>query len=152
MRNKCGNSPYSVHQWFGNWILPHFDPLSPLEAKITPKWRTNCNYCHGCDFCGGCGGGLVVGVVHYWLVVVAWRAKYGCQLPAWHDQRLRTTTTSKYMGGGEFEGVKYENECNNTWKCLFILSWKQSWQVFFSSLSTASEIIHCLTCAFLLTK
>ena len=53
MRQKCGNSPYSVHQWIRNWILPHFDPkmgsLGLLEAKIIPKWRNPGSYCHCCD-------------------------------------------------------------------------------------------------------
>ena len=65
MRQKCNILPYSVDQWIGNWILPHFDPkmssLGLLEAKIIPKLRTTGNYCHGCYF-WGCGGGLVVGV------------------------------------------------------------------------------------------
>ena len=26
LRKECGNSPYSIHQWIGNGILPHFDP------------------------------------------------------------------------------------------------------------------------------
>ena len=26
MRGKWGFSPYSTHQWIGNWILPHLDP------------------------------------------------------------------------------------------------------------------------------
>ena len=42
-RQNCGKTPYSVHQWIGNWILPHFDPkmssLGLLEAKIIPKLR-----------------------------------------------------------------------------------------------------------------
>ena len=41
MGQKCGNSPYSVHQGIRNLILPHFDPkmsfLGPLEAEIIPK-------------------------------------------------------------------------------------------------------------------
>ena len=57
MRQKCGNSSYSVHQWIGNWILPHFDPkissLGLLEAKIIAKWSTPGSYYHCCDFCGG---------------------------------------------------------------------------------------------------
>ena len=54
MRQKCGNSPCSAHQWIRNWILPHFDPklssLGLLEAKIIVKWRVPGSYCHCCDF------------------------------------------------------------------------------------------------------
>ena len=64
MRQKCDILPYSVDQWIGNLILPHFDPklssLGLLEAKIITKLRPTGNYCHGLNFCG-CGGGLLVG-------------------------------------------------------------------------------------------
>ena len=39
--HNFGQTPYSVHQWIGNWILPYFDhntsSLGFLEAEITPK-------------------------------------------------------------------------------------------------------------------
>ena len=61
---KLRKTPYSVHQWIGNSILPHFDPkrisLYLLEAKIIPKLRTTDTYCHGWYICGFVSG-LVIG-------------------------------------------------------------------------------------------
>ena len=63
------------------------------------------------------------------------------------NRRPETATTSNYVGRGDLEGVKYTKLETSIYSFM-----KAILTGFFSSLSTASEIIHCLTFAFLLTK